>query len=115
MKVINAVKSFGLVIGALSYVALTPVEAATLGEPKTGKAYAQSHCASCHSIVRDGNTSAVEAATPFQAIANTAGMTRTALYVFFRSPHPTMPNLIVQGDNLDNIIAYILSLKTPKP
>ena len=58
--------------------------------------------------------SPVDAATPFQVIANTGGMTRTALYVFFRTPHTTMPNLVVQGDDLDNVIAYILSLKTAK-
>ena len=93
---------------------LASAKAATLGDPKAGRLYAQTQCASCHSIVPTGNTSPVDAATPFQAVADTSGMTRTALFVFFRSPHPTMPNLIVRGDDLDNIIAYILSLKTAK-
>ena len=89
-----------------------PANAATLGDPKSGQTYAQTHCASCHSIVPNGNTSPVDEATAFQKIADTGGMTRTALVVFFRTPHPTMPNLVVQGDDADNIIAYILSLKT---
>ena len=96
---------------ATNAMLLTSAKAATLGQVDAGRTYAETHCASCHSIARDGNTSPVNAATPFQLIAATPGMGRTALFVFFRSPHPTMPNLIIRGDNLDNIIAYILSLK----
>jgi cytochrome c2 len=90
---------------------IAPVSAATLGNVQAGEHYAQTQCASCHSIVPDGNTSPVAAATPFQAVADTGGMTRTALIVFLNSPHPTMPNLVVAGDDADNIIAYIMSLK----
>lgn len=85
--------------------------AASLGDPMAGKAYAQVHCASCHSIVQGGNTSPNDSAPPFQDVANAPGMQRTALIVFLRTPHETMPNLIVQGDDADNLIAYILSLK----
>ncbi len=114
MKKSNIGKYSGLASGILFCLATVPAEAATLGNPKSGRLYAQAQCASCHSIVPSGNTSPVGAATPFQAIADTSGMTRTALFVFFRSPHPTMPNLIIRGDDVDNIIAYILSLKTAK-
>ncbi|MGI9476126.1 MAG: c-type cytochrome [Hyphomicrobiaceae bacterium] len=112
MVIPKSMLSFRLVVGALGCMAFNSVQAATLGSPDKGKIYAQTHCVSCHSVVRDGNSSPVTAATPFQTIANTAGITRTALFVFFRSPHPTMPNLIIRGDDLDDIIAYILSLKT---
>lgn len=101
-------------VGVLFWMVHVSAHAATLGDPKAGEAYARGHCQSCHSVVRDGNTSAINAATPLQVIANTGGITRTALYVFFRTSHPRMPNLIVKGDDLDNIIAYILSLKTTK-
>lgn len=99
-----------LVLAAL--LCLSPAEAATLGNVEAGQHYAKTQCAQCHSIVPDGNTSPNASAPPFQAIADTKGMTRTALFVFFRSPHATMPNLIVRGDDLDNVIAYILSLKS---
>ena len=39
-------------------------------------------------------------------------MNRRALIVFFRTPHKNMPNLVIQGDEADDIIAYILSLKS---
>ena len=34
-----------------------------------------------------------------------------ALYAFLRSSHPTMPNFIFSDEELNDIIAYILSLK----
>jgi len=95
-------------------LAVVPARAATLGDLKAGQDYAQSHCASCHSIAANDTRSPVEEATPFQKIADTRGMTARALYVFFRTPHPTMPNLVVKGDDVDNIIAYMLSLKSAK-
>jgi len=38
-------------------------------------------------------------------------MTETALTVWLRTSHPTMPNIIVEPADMDNVIAYILSLK----
>jgi mono/diheme cytochrome c family protein len=115
MKKSIAGKLFVPFFGAFLCLTLASAQAATLGDPSAGQAYARTHCASCHSIEADGDTSPVDEATPLQAIADTGGMTRTALYVFFRTPHSTMPNLIVRGDDVDNIIAYILSLKRTKP
>ena len=107
----STIAHFGALACAV-LLCLIPAQAATLGNIEAGHAYAKTQCAKCHSIVPDGNTSPNASAPPFQAIADTRGMTRTALFVFFRSPHATMPNLIVRGDDLDNIIAYILSLKS---
>ena len=42
----------------------------------------------------------------------TFGMTATALQVALQSPHKTMPNVILEPDELRNLIAYILTLKT---
>jgi hypothetical protein len=42
-------------------------------------------------------------------------MTAMALTVWFRSSHPNipkrMPNLIIEDEDMDNVIAYILSLR----
>ena len=109
---IKSIIAYTHVLVCVVLLYLFPVEAATLGNVKAGQVYAKAQCAQCHSIVPDGNTSPNASAPPFQAIADTKGMTRTALFVFFRSPHATMPNLIVRGDDLDNIIDYMLSLKS---
>ena len=38
-------------------------------------------------------------------------MTSLALKVFLQSPYPSMPNLMVEGEDAENAIGYILSLK----
>jgi hypothetical protein len=38
-------------------------------------------------------------------------MTATALHVWFQTPHPSMPNLILRSSDKENVFAYILSLK----
>ena len=84
---------------------------AELGDAPSGRRFAEGVCTTCHEIRPKRTTSPVPEATPFQAIADTPGINRTALLVFFRTPHRTMPNLIIAGDDADNVIAYILSLK----
>jgi hypothetical protein len=38
-------------------------------------------------------------------------MTALALNVFLRTPHRSMPNLVISDGDRDNVIAYILSLR----
>jgi cytochrome c len=47
----------------------------------------------------------------FQDIANTKGMTATAVRVFLTTSHPKMPNLILAPEQITDVIAYILSLR----
>jgi hypothetical protein len=44
-------------------------------------------------------------------VANTPGMTATALAISLTTAHRTMPNIVLDRQELDNIIAYITSLK----
>jgi hypothetical protein len=37
-----------------------------------------------------------------------------ALTVWFQSPHPSMPNLILEPGARDDVITYILSLRETK-
>ena len=37
--------------------------------------------------------------------------TNMSLRVFLRTPHPSMPNLVLQPDDVDDLVDYILSLK----
>lgn len=82
-----------------------------IGNPQRGIAYAQANCAACHAILFEDADSPNPDSPSFKSIADTPGITRTALSVFLQSPHPTMPNLIVTGEDADDLIAYILSLK----
>ena len=50
-------------------------------------------------------------APTFQSVADTPGMTEFALSVWLQSSHPTMPNIVLEQDDLRNVVAYIRSLK----
>ena len=39
-------------------------------------------------------------------------MTERALAVWLQNPHPNMPNFILPQADMDNVIAYIMSLKS---
>jgi tetratricopeptide (TPR) repeat protein len=85
-----------------------------LGDAARGLAYARQVCATCHNVLRTGGPSPNRQAPPFTRIANTPGMSVTALTVWSRTTHPTMPNLVIPPDDMDDLIAYILSLREKK-
>ena len=87
------------------------VEAQEAGQSEKGLALAQQVCAQCHAIDKRQLRSPNPAAPRFEAVANVPGMTAIALNVALQTSHRTMPNLMLDSDELSNITAYILSLK----
>ncbi len=96
---------------AMLMVLSSAAAAQELGDPKEGHAYAARVCAECHAVEPNEQGSPVVEATSFKKVANTPGMTATALTVWMHTSHPNMPNLVLPQVDLDNVIAYILSLK----
>lgn len=82
-----------------------------IGDARLGLEYARKNCSSCHGVLQQDAYSQNLEATPFNILAQTPGITRTALGVFLQTSHANMPNLIVKGEDADNLITYILSLK----
>jgi mono/diheme cytochrome c family protein len=98
-------------IAGLIFAIPVPALAAGNGDIDAGRKLAVEVCASCHGI-GGGDLSSPEPSAPtFDTIAKTRGMGATALAVALRTPHATMPNLVLSDDELEDIIAYILSLK----
>jgi mono/diheme cytochrome c family protein len=77
---------------------------------EAGAAYAQEVCAACHAVLPNEETSPLPQAPTFQSVADTPGMTELALTVWLQSSHPTMPNIVLDQDDLRNVVAYIRSL-----
>ena len=77
-----------------------------------GRAFAREACITCH-VVDPANASprVVVIGPNFQDIANTKGMTATALRVFLTTSHPKMPNLILTPEQIAEVTAYVLSLR----
>jgi mono/diheme cytochrome c family protein len=104
-------RSFGALTCALLFT--TSAAAVELGSESAGKDYAQRICAACHDIEKD-DVALFTDVPSFQEIADTQGMSPRALRVWLQTSHPNMPDLIVPPDDMDNVIAYIMSLRTPK-
>lgn len=85
------------------------------GDVSAGAKIAQEVCAECHSIGAEQDNSPNADAPPFAHVATTPGMNERALAVWLQSPHPTMPNIILEKKERDDIVAYILSLKPVPP
>jgi mono/diheme cytochrome c family protein len=84
--------------------------AQAVGDPTEGLAVAQKVCAECHATVAGQDRSPNAKAPTFVKLADTPGMTRTALLVALTTPHAGMPMFMFTSKQRDDIIAYILSL-----
>ena len=82
-----------------------------IGSATQGLALAQQVCTRCHAVQKGENQSPNDGAPAFQTIASVPGMTATALSAALHTSHQTMPNLVLDPDELADIVAYILSLK----
>ena len=110
---VGPLRLFKLALVCSCLVSASLANAQQLGDAGRGLAYAQRHCSGCHAVQAGQLASPLPAAT-FNQIANTPGMTRMALTVWFQSPHPNMPNLILEPGARDDVIAYIVSLRDMK-
>ena len=85
---------------------------AASGNPEAGRLYAREVCSPCHALTAEQASQRTIAIGPdFQTIANTSGITATALRAFLQTPHPKMPNLILTPDQSADVIAFVLSLR----
>jgi mono/diheme cytochrome c family protein len=81
------------------------------GDPTKGHQFVQQICSECHNTERGQRPSPNGQAPNFETIARTPGMTAIALTAALRTPHRTMPNVIIADDDLRNVVAYVLSLQ----
>jgi mono/diheme cytochrome c family protein len=73
-----------------------------------GQSLVQAWCLACHGVGRRGGSGLD---LDFVAIAGMPSTTELSLRVFLQSNHRDMPNIIVKGRDLDDIVAFIMSLK----
>jgi mono/diheme cytochrome c family protein len=103
-------------IGVLAGILAASIHAANAqdapGNLEAGRLYAREVCSPCHAVTAEQASQRMLAVAPdFQTIANTSGMTATALRAFLQTPHPKMPNLILTPDQSADVIAFVLSLR----
>jgi mono/diheme cytochrome c family protein len=79
------------------------------GDARAGRAYVQANCSICHALA--ASTSPHLDAPSFFSLANSPGMTDRALAVMLQTTHEVMPDLVLEGADRGNVLAYIMSLR----
>ena len=79
------------------------------GDVSAGRQLAQAECSACHD--GRGNMPAGRRAPSLSAVAAMPSTTSMSLRVFLRTPHANMPNYHLSEQEIDDIVAYILSLR----
>ncbi|MGO4526125.1 c-type cytochrome [Microvirga sp. 2MCAF35] len=101
-----------MIRGSVILFLMVPVglHAQEQGDPAAGLRVARETCAACHAV-EAGQTRSPHAQAPtFTQIARVPGMTTTALTVAMRTSHETMPNIMLEPKELQDVTAYITSL-----
>ena len=104
--------------GAAAFVILLPVFAlwagpasAEHGDDARGRDFAVQACARCH-VVADGVGSGTDGAPPFRSLPNDLKRTEPQLRAFLSRPHGQMPDLTLSRQEIADLVAYIMSLRT---
>ncbi|HJS86840.1 MAG TPA: cytochrome c [Acetobacteraceae bacterium] len=104
--------------GAVLLLGVMPVCASPLlagaqdtGDSAAGRRIAERWCSDCHVIGPGQQRGTSYGAPPFEAVARMASITPMALRVFLQTPHGRMPDLHMSRAEIDDVIAYILSLR----
>lgn len=98
-----------LMLSAL--LVLGPRQAQAYGDPAEGHQLAATWCSGCHQIDPRAQLLATDAVPSFQAIAAMPSTTSMSIQAFLRTSHAVMPNFRLTEPQIDDVGAYILSLR----
>jgi mono/diheme cytochrome c family protein len=105
----SAFKHLVFSILTLAAIAALPDPIFAAGDEASGLALAQAWCTGCHVV---GPTVAGgDSGPPFAAVANRSNLSPGALRAWLTEPHPPMPNLDLSRQQIDDITAYLDSLR----
>lgn len=81
------------------------------GDPAEGGRIAVQWCSGCHQVGPETQTLASDAIASFLAIAAMPSTTSMSLRAFLSTAHPVMPDFRLTNSQIDDVGAYILSLR----
>lgn len=109
----TTVFSSGLALAFLVGLTAAPAGAADLtaaAKAERGKFLARHWCMSCHVVEREGGHG-TDAAPTFPKLADDPAYTEARLKGWLAAPHPPMPDPGLSRREIDEIAAYIISLR----
>jgi len=84
------------------------LDAAVAADAVTGAKLARQWCANCHVIDRSGTPTVQQGPPSFRSI----GLTGDQLRTFLTHPHGAMPDLALTRTEIEDVIAYIETLRS---
>lgn len=94
----------------VSFTAL-PAAGQPAGDAAAGRRLAERWCASCHAVA-PGRAS--DTAPAFATMARDPKRTEAYLRAWLQRPHPRMPDFNLGRDEIDDLLAYLRTLKAAK-
>ena len=85
-----------------------------MSDAQEGFLYAKEVCANCHAIVSN-ETSPVREAPTFDEIAKKSETSVKTVIERIEAVHPTMPNIPMEREEMNDLAAYILSSDDEEP
>jgi mono/diheme cytochrome c family protein len=98
-------------VASTLFADLPQANAQEVGDVAAGRQLSETWCSSCHLVGPSASSGIVNGAPTFPAIARMKSTTVLSLRAFLQTPHARMPDLHLTRDEVDNIAAYILSLR----
>jgi mono/diheme cytochrome c family protein len=92
-------------------VALVAAGAARAQDMAAGRRIAEVSCSNCHLVNSSEQKAGSDAVPTFSSIARMKSTTEMSLAAFLSTPHGRMPDLVLSRTEIQNISAYILSLR----
>ncbi len=81
------------------------------GDPAFGRRLADDLCSECHVVSPAQNHPGRRSAPDLTVRVRDPVITETALRSYLQTSHTRMPNIMLSQEQMDDIIAYLLSLK----
>lgn len=82
------------------------------GDSIVGRQLAERWCSSCHVVGPGSEQGSSNGAPTFAAVARMKSTTPLSLQAFLLTPHARMPDLHLTRDEIGNLAAYILTLRS---
>lgn len=98
----------GTIFGILGIGLVAFMPAARAADAEAGQRLVRQWCTSCH--VAEGRTG-TDMAPPLSAVVNERQRKEGYLRAWLADPHPPMPNLSLTKQEIDDIVAYLETLK----
>ena len=103
-----------LTINALSFILILIAAAPSLaqvppGDASAGRELVETQCSACHD--EKGSLSTPQRGPSLRAVAAMPSTTSMSLHAFLLTPHANMPNYRLTAAEIDDVVAYILSLR----